>query len=61
MRRMRSGEALLQDPNLLYQVGRIVGASEMTAHLLKLKEDAEVKQIGERLEEAVAWFYEKPA
>jgi hypothetical protein len=56
----RPHDELLHDANLPYQLGRLVGAATMAAHLLGQRDDPEVKAIGDKLAEIVGWFYEGP-
>lgn len=50
-------EELLRDNGFLFQVGRLIGQVSMAAHLLALREEAEAKEIGVKLNEAIEWFY----
>ena len=51
----------MNDPNFPYQVGRLVGAAEMTAQLLKLGKLSaqEVVDVGVALEGVTNWFLER--
>ena len=57
-RRARTLEDLLNDRQFPYYVGKLVGATEMVSHWLKLRDDAEAKAVGEKLGEVVGWFFE---
>ena len=56
-RKPRPMEELLRDNSFLFVVGRLIGQVEMAAHLLSLREEAEAKEIGTKLDDAIAWFY----
>lgn len=59
MRRARSLNDVLEDKNFVYQVGKLVGAAEMTSHWLQLqKENEEAQALGAKLHEVVGWFFE---
>ena len=48
---------MISDPDIRYQVGRLVGACDLAAHLLSTQESPDVRVIGEHLRGTVAWFY----
>lgn len=56
--RLRPYRELANDPGYVMQIGRLVGATEMTAHFLMLGtlNPEELKNIGERLEQTANWF-----
>jgi hypothetical protein len=56
--RLRPYREMANDPNYLLQVGRLVGAAEMTAHFLMLGtlNAEELKNIGTRLDHVSGWF-----
>lgn len=59
--RLRPAHKLVEDPSFHLQVGRLVGASEMTATLLlagKLSA-AECADLGARLQAVTGWFLER--
>jgi hypothetical protein len=56
----RPMEELLRDSAFLFRVGQLTGATAMAAYLLQMKDDSEIKEIGERLGEMVAWYYTPP-
>ena len=58
-RKPRPGRELLADPDLLFYVGHLTGASELVAHWLRLRENEEERQMGGRLYAASSWFYER--
>ena len=49
-------EELQQDPNFPYYVGRLMGASEMTAHWLTLQQNPDAQEMGQRLMMVAGWF-----
>lgn len=53
-------EELLRDSAFPFRVGQLTGAAAMAAHLLQMKDDPEIKAIGERLGEMVSWYYAPP-
>jgi hypothetical protein len=55
-RKQREMVELEQDPNFAFYVGRLIGASEMTAFWLQLQAGADAKEMGRRLNRVVAWF-----
>jgi hypothetical protein len=48
----------MEDPYFPYQMGRLVGASEMAASLLTNQDSPDVKAIGANLGRVVEWFFE---
>lgn len=56
-RRSRSLDELLRDPHFPYHVGRLMGATEMTAHWLSTRGEEE-QRMGARLAAIVDWFFE---
>ena len=50
-------QEMLNDPHFTYQVGRLVGASEMAAHHMQLHGDEETKSAGLALKTVVDWFF----
>lgn len=56
-RKARTLEELLNDNGFPYHVGQLMGATEMAAHWLKLRDDADAKAMGEKLSEIVGWFF----
>ena len=57
MKRARPMDELLRDTGFPYHVGQLIGATEMAAHWMALQQDADVKAMGAKLSEAVAWFF----
>lgn len=57
-RRPRSLQEMREDPQFVLMIGRLVGAGEMTAWWLALREDTESKEMGRHLGEVVDWFFE---
>jgi hypothetical protein len=57
VRQFRKMDELIQDPNFTYQIGRLVGASEMAAHHMKTHGDEETKSVGGALSNVVDWFF----
>jgi hypothetical protein len=55
-RKQREMVELEQDPNFAFYVGRLIGASEMTAFWLQLQAGADAKEMGRRLNKVVGWF-----
>jgi hypothetical protein len=51
-------EDLLRDSAFPYQVGRLVGASEVVAFYLQQQHNEEVAQMGVKLHSVVEFFYE---
>lgn len=62
-RRPRSLQEMREDPQFVLMIGRLVGAGEMTAWWLALRDETESKEMGRRLGEVVDWFFdgERPA
>ena len=58
-RKPRPVKELLADPELLFYVGHLTGASEMIAHWLRLRENEEERQMGNRLYAASSWFFDR--
>jgi hypothetical protein len=56
--RNRSQEDLAHDPHLIFNVGRLVGACEMTSQYLALHGDENSKRMGAALESALQFFFE---
>jgi hypothetical protein len=50
---------LMRDPAFPYQVGRLVGASEMASQLLLKQETPDTQTIGVNLANMVAWWFEE--
>jgi hypothetical protein len=51
---------ILEDPALPFMIGRLVGASEMASHLMRVAtttDEALAKQ-GELLQKVVDWFFD---
>jgi hypothetical protein len=61
--RIRKGpkdiKVMIEDPAFPYQVGRLVGAAEVTSQLLLHQDTPDVNQLGVNLANAVAWFYDE--
>lgn len=56
-RKPKSLEELTDSPELLFHSHHLVGAASVVAHWMSLQEDKQVRAMGERLDEAVSWFY----
>lgn len=50
-------DELLVDPEFPYHVGQLTGAAEMAAHWMALQQDGDTQRMGEKLSEAVGWFF----
>ena len=57
LRKPRPQEELVNDPGLPFQLWRLVGACEMAAHVLSMREDEEAKAIGVKLTGISDWFF----
>ena len=57
-RKPRKLEDLTDDPALLFHAHYLVGATSMAAYWMVMQEDPQVKAMGQRLGDAVNWFYE---
>ena len=55
----KSFDNLISDPTFLFRIGRLIGASEMSAQLLLNQEQPDIKYIGTNLSNAVAWFFDE--
>jgi len=55
----RSLSDLFDDPSFPLYVGRLMGAAEMVGFQLTLKEDKELKDLGNRLLTVTDWFIEE--
>lgn len=56
-RKPKDPNELLKDPQTPWHVGRLMGASEMVSHLLMIRDDPELQEIGRRLSSVVEWFF----
>lgn len=56
-RRVKKTEDMLDDPNMPYRVGQLIGACEMASHWMILQEDETTKSMGEKLHGALNWFW----
>lgn len=56
-RRAKSYGEMIADPAFVYQIGRLIGAAEMSSKLLASNSDPEAKAIGHGLENVVNWFF----
>lgn len=56
-KRLRPTDELLEDPALLFQVGRIVGAAEMASHWLGMQPDEQAQAMGARLAASLEFYY----
>ena len=52
----RIDEVLLH-PSFPYQMGRLIGASELASYWMSIHEDVEIRRMGERLGNVAAWFF----
>lgn len=57
-KRLRPTDELLEDPAFPFQVGRIIGASELVAHWLTMQPSEEAKAMGNRLALVLDFYYE---
>lgn len=57
-RKARTTEDLMNDKGFPYHIGQLMGAATMAAHWMQLQEDPTTKEMGEKLEEVVNWFFE---
>jgi hypothetical protein len=58
-RKARPLEELLRDSAFPYQVGRLIGASEVVAFWLQQRPEGDIAQMGMKLHSVVEFFYEK--
>lgn len=58
-RKARPLDELLKDPHFPYQVGRLIGASEMVSHWLELQKDETAQEMGRKLGTVVDWYFEE--
>lgn len=49
---------LLEDPQFPFQVGRLMGAAEMTSHWMMIQADEQQREVGRRLAQVVDWFFD---
>jgi hypothetical protein len=56
-KRLRPTDELLEDPAFPFQVGRIIGASELVAHWLSMQPSEESKAMGNRLASVLDFYY----
>jgi hypothetical protein len=47
------------DPNFHFMVGRLVGATEMLARYMQVHGDPQAKEMGQRADALLAFFYDK--
>lgn len=57
-RKQRELSELLNDPDLPFHFGRLMGASEIVGHWLEIQSDEELQQMGRRLLAITGWFHE---
>jgi hypothetical protein len=56
-RRAKPIEDVMKDPRGLFHVGQLIGAADMVAHFCVMAEDEKTQRMGDRLAEAVDWFF----
>lgn len=57
-RRFRPVDELVADPSYLLMLGRIVGAAQLAGVVLSMRDDPELKAIGDKLAALSDWFFE---
>ena len=57
--RLRQSNELHADPNFNFMVGRLVGCTEMLARYMQVHGDPEAKEMGQRADALLAFFYDK--
>jgi hypothetical protein len=58
--KLRQNREMLDNPNFLFMVGRLVGAAEAASLLLtgENSNQAELREVGKRLDKTARWFLE---
>jgi len=56
-RRAKSYGEMIADPAFVYQIGRLIGAAEMSSKLLSSSSDPEAKAVANGLGNVVNWFF----
>lgn len=60
-RKQRDLNEAQHDPDFIFYVGRLVGASEVTSYWLRMQTDnPEFAEMGQRLGAVVKWFLDSP-
>lgn len=57
--KLRKPTELHSDPNFHYMVGRLVGATEMLARYMQIHGDAQGKEMGQRVDALLGFFYDR--
>jgi len=56
-RRPRAYDELVNDPEFVFRIYRMVGAVEMASWILGKSEDEKMQDLGRKLEEQASWFF----
>ena len=57
--RLREPRDLHSDPAFVYMVGRLIGCAEMLTRYLQIHGDDQGKQMGERADQVLQFFYDE--